>query len=67
MITRAEAAKMVNEHFDEGFKGVLPVKHGHPTFHKIPWHYGRVEVRALLDAIYGPPNPLNLDEHIKTG
>jgi len=71
MISRAEAVKMVNAHFDEGYKEQLPPK-GSSIFGAGPintrkecWHYGRVEVKALLDAIYGPPDPRNIDEQIK--
>ena len=56
MLTRIEAVKMVNDHMDHGFKG-----------EKQQWHYGRCELKQLLDALYGPPDPMNLDEHLKSG
>ena len=69
MITRAEAVKIVNDHLDYGFKGELsPLKSPWGKTTKASWHYGRCEVRALLDAIYGgPPDPKCLEEHIKAG
>lgn len=56
MITRAEAAKLVNAQLDIGTRRP-----------KSAWHYGRVELHELLDAIYGPPDRKCLEEHIKAG
>ena len=71
MLTRIEAVKMINKHLDEGLKGSLPPKvlelNGRINVHKMSWHYGRCELKVLLDAIYGLPDPNILEEHIKAG
>lgn len=54
MITRIQAVSMINSQLDHGTRKTKPA-----------WHYGRVELKELLDAIFGPPDPKNLDEHIK--
>ena len=53
-ISRIEAVKMVNDHLDHGTRRP-----------KAAHHYGRVEIRELLDAIYGLPNLKKLEELIK--
>ena len=77
-LTRAEAVAMVNRHcntmipndeirprvflrYDATLKtdGPMPAK-------KRNFHYGRCELRALMDAIYGgPPDPTKLEEWIQ--
>ena len=52
MITRAEAVAIINRGLDTAVKP------------KGAWHFGRIEIKELLDAIYGPPDPDNEREHI---
>lgn len=46
-ITRVDAVAIVNNHLDHGTRQS-----------KSCWHYGRVEIKELLDAIYGKPKGL---------
>lgn len=46
-ISRTDAVKIVNDHLDNGTRQT-----------KSYWHYGRVEIKELLDAIYGKPKGL---------
>lgn len=52
-ITRKEAAELASEQLHYRYDKVpLPNKKNPPPHEH---HYGRCELRALLDAIYGPP------------
>lgn len=59
MISRREAVKMINGYMNHN-KGTI-CQDGQI---KGPWHFGRVELKHLLDAIYGPVDPRNIDEHL---
>lgn len=50
LIDRKAAAKMVNHQLSVQYTKTADGKRCQT------WHYGRVELRDLLDAIYGPPN-----------
>ena len=54
-VTRAEAAALVRRQLSSEHEKV-------PDDQFSCWHYGKVELRELLDAIYGPPT--NKDEEI---
>ena len=55
MITRQQAVRLINSHLDIGIRAEQ----------KEAYHYGRMELRVLLDLIYGgPPDPLAIDDHL---
>lgn len=67
MISRAQAAKLVRKQLNHNIPTECMSKYGSTTGMVIPkpqWHYGKVEIKQLLDAIYGPPNPADIEEHI---
>lgn len=52
-INRAEAAALVNRQLED--RGLYKQEAIGDDSFECAHHYGRVELRALLDAIYGPP------------
>ena len=52
---RHELVALINSHLDMGIPDVN--KHHH--------HYGRMELKVLLDLLYGgPPNKLKIEDHL---
>ena len=61
MKTREEAARFVEQQFDGYGDYECPLEKGRA------WHYGKQDVRALMDFIYGgPPNGKDQEVQGKT-
>ena len=54
MLGREKAVELIQNQFDFQYE----------TEQKAAWHYGKMELRALLDAIYGGP-PANQTEKLE--
>ena len=78
-MTRAEAVMFINRLLNIGVRDSEIIPPDHKIYddllglerkiagQKRAWHFGRCELRALLDVIYGaPPDPTNIEELIQS-